>query len=287
MRILIFGGTGMLGHRLAMDLRHQHEVNVTVRDAEFVSTGIDSISPIRIFHDVNIEWYNIAGLLSLVSPHVVINCTGVHHHNEESKNVASMFSVNATFPGILATTCARLGIRLIHFSTDCVFSGDRGGYSEEDVPDARDLYGRTKRIGEIGGNHLTIRTSFVGREIRHHYNLLEWFLRQSQPIRGYTEAYFSGVTTNEISQILLDIILPNIDLKGLYHIAGPRISKYDLLLLARDVFDRDIDIQPDSQLKIDRSLNGDRFQQVTGYRSPDWRTMLEQIRHQSKVVEER
>lgn len=282
MRILIFGGTGMLGHRLAIDLQQEHNVAITVRGSGW---GIVPTGSIDIIPNMDVRSCNIANLLSRVSSDVVINCTGVHHHNVESKDAASMFSVNAIFPSTLATTCARMGIRLIHFSTDCVFSGDRGGYAEEDIPDARDLYGRTKRIGEIEGNHLTIRTSFVGREIQHKYNLLEWFLQQNQPIRGYTDAYFSGVTTNEISQILLDIILPN-RLKGLYHIAGPRISKYDLLLLARDVFDRDIEIHPDDQLKIDRSLNGERFQRATGYRSPDWRTMLEKIRHQSRVVEE-
>lgn len=284
MRILIFGGTGMLGHRLVIDLNRKHDVTITVRD-----DGWETVPtvPLVIIPNIDVRSCNIADLLSRVSPDVVINCTGVHHHNKESNDSASMHAVNAMFPIVLATLCTSMGIRIIHFSTDCVFSGNRGGYAETDIPDARDLYGRTKRIGEIGGNHLTLRTSFVGREIRHKYHLLEWFLQQEQPIRGYTDAYFSGVTTNEISQILLDIILPNRDLKGLYHIAGPRISKYDLLLLARDVFDKDLEIQPDDQLKIDRSLNGSLFEQATGYRPPDWRTMLEQIRHQSRVVEER
>jgi dTDP-4-dehydrorhamnose reductase len=282
MKVLIFGGTGMLGHRLSMDLRTEHDVTVTVRDL----VNINATPPIQVIKDVDVRSCDVTRLLSIVSPEVVINCTGVLHHHgdpgcfrrgEESKDPESMFSVNARFPSTLAAVCTQMGVRVIHFSTDCVFSGARGGYTETDIPDARDLYGRTKRIGEIEGIHLTIRTSFVGREITHKHNLLEWFLGQHQPVKGYTDAYFSGLTTNEISHILLTIILPNRDVKGLCHIAGPRISKYEFLLLARNVFDKDIEITPDDQLKIDRSLNGCAFERATGYQSPDWRTMLESV----------
>jgi dTDP-4-dehydrorhamnose reductase len=287
MRTLIFGGTGMLGHRLAIDLRKAHDVTATVQDTDPGLVKISHILPIKIIPGIDVRSCDIADLLSRVSPDVVINCTGIlHHHKEAIRDPASMLSVNATFPGVLATACARMKIRVIHFSTDCVFSGVRGGYSEADIPDARDLYGQTKRIGEIEGRHLTLRTSFVGREIRHHYNLLEWFLRQNQPIPGYTDAYFSGVTTNEISKILLKFVLPNDGLKGLYHIAGPRISKNDLLLLVRDVFKKNVEIVADGQLRIDRSLNGSRFERATGYQSPDWRTMLEQVKHQDAIIEE-
>jgi dTDP-4-dehydrorhamnose reductase len=195
-------------------------------------------------------------------------------------------SLNAMFPHRLSLICRTAKIRLIHISTDCVFSGKKGNYEETDQSDAEDLYGRTKFLGELHYPHcVTLRTSIIGRELKSHLGLIEWFLSQTGTIRGYTRATYTGFTTDEISHIIQDYVIPNPSLSGLYHVSSDPISKYDLLLLAREAYKKEIEILPDSEFFCDRSLISTRFREQTGYQPPSWQEMIEKLANGSSFYE--
>ena len=161
-------------------------------------------------------------------------------------------------------------------STDCVFAGDKGGYRESDPSDAKDLYGRSKYLGEVSYPHtITLRTSIIGHELQSANGLIEWFLSQQEKCSGYTRAVFSGVPTVVLAKIIRDVVIPRPELHGVYHVAGHPISKYDLLKLVAQVYGKSIDIVPDDQVVIDRTLNSERFQKATGYSVPEWGKMIE------------
>jgi dTDP-4-dehydrorhamnose reductase len=216
--------------------------------------------------------------ISEYEPAVVVNCVGVVKQREAAKQFIPSLRINALWPHLLAEAAGRWGGRVIHFSTDCVFDGTSGGYRETDRADADDLYGRTKLLGELTTpNGLTLRTSIIGRELSHFASLLEWVLAQKGSIKGFRRAWFSGVTTNQLAFFVRRLILDYPTLTGLFHVAGPRIAKYDLLCLIRDAFDLSIDVVPDDSFAIDRSLNGDQFLRVTGLTSPPWREMIAEL----------
>jgi dTDP-4-dehydrorhamnose reductase len=188
-------------------------------------------------------------------------------------------AINALFPHHLAKLCQAANIRLIHISTDCVFSGLRGNYQESDVADANDLYGRTKFLGEVSyENCLTLRTSLIGRELEQSHGLIEWFLRQKKKIiHGYTRAVFSGFTTNAFAEIITLIITKYPHMEGIWHVASEPISKFELLSLVKKFHGLDIQIEPDETFVCDRSLNADRFRQTTGFVPPTWPGMIEEM----------
>ena len=287
MRVLILGGTGMLGHRLWMDLSPAHEVHVAIRGpAEQVPmrqglprdglhAGIDAVRFDRLMETIR-----------LVQPDVVVNCVGVVKQSPAAQDPVSALELNSLLPHKLAQACLAVHCRLIHVSTDCVFSGAKGSYSETDLPDPVDFYGHSKLLGEVTGpGCLTLRTSFIGRELRDGTGLLEWFLAQTIQIRGYARAIFSGLTTIELARLIHQRILPRDDLHGIYHVAGAAISKYDLLLLARQAFGKTIEIERDTEFVCDRSLNGARFAEATGYRAPDWADMIGEAARDSGFYE--
>jgi dTDP-4-dehydrorhamnose reductase len=230
----------------------------------------------------------LAKLLRAHEPQVVINCAGVVKQRAEAKAALPSITINALLPQQLAALCAEWGGRLIHFSTDCVFSGRRGYYSEDDPSDAEDLYGKTKYLGEVAAaNALTLRTSIIGRELAHFQSLLEWFLRQNHSrVTGYQQAFYSGVTTNHLAEIVGDIIQHNPTLAGLFQVAGRTISKYDLLCLLRAAYKLDIEIIPDNSFHCDRSLNGERFRQATGYEAPPWPQLVAELAHDPTPYEQ-
>jgi len=175
--------------------------------------------------------------------------------------------------------------RLILFSTDCVFSGKKGGYTESDTADAEDLYGRTKLLGEIGDQShvVTIRSSIVGRELGTSHSLMDWFLSQSgRQIRGYTNALYSGLTTVEMARVVELVLIKQHEFAGLWHVASEPISKCELLMLAKEEFGLNVEIAPFSEFHCDRSLRGERFARETGYKAPDWCTMLRELAEVSK-----
>jgi dTDP-4-dehydrorhamnose reductase len=214
-----------------------------------------------------------------ITPGFIVNCVGVIKQREEAKAAVSAITLNALLPHQIAEYAREWGGRVIHFSTDCVFNGKRGCYTEDDPSDAEDLYGKSKFLGEVATeNALTLRTSIIGRELANFRSLLEWFLSQKgKSVRGFTRVIYSGVTTNYLADLVCRIISEHPSLSGLYQVTSPAITKHDLLCLIRDAFRLNIEIVPDENEVSDRSMVGDRFLQATGYRSPDWPGLVAQL----------
>jgi dTDP-4-dehydrorhamnose reductase len=224
--------------------------------------------------------------LAAVQPELVINCIGLIKQTPLADDPLSAIRLNAMLPHQLALVCQAAGIRLIHISTDCVFSGKKGHYSEDDPSDAQDSYGRTKFLGEVSYPHtVTLRTSIIGRELKSKLGLIEWFLSQEGEIDGYTRAIFSGVTTDELGRVIRDHVLPHPELSGVYHVSSEPISKYELLVLAKDAFAHPIRIRPFEKFVIDRSLDSARFRKVTGYEPPPWPTMMRQLAQDASLYD--
>ena len=211
-------------------------------------------------------------------PQVIVNCIGLVKQRSMASHTVPSIEVNALFPQRLAVLCRAHGIRLIHLSTDCVFSGRRGNYNEGNMPDATDLYGRSKLLGEVTeGNALTLRTSMVGRELTRKASLLEWFLAQTGPVTGFRRAIFSGFTTIELARIIERLIVEFPQAAGLYHVSSAPISKYDLLRLVRDRMRRGLEITPDDTFQCDRSLDSTLFRTRFDYQPPTWEAMVDEL----------
>ena len=213
-------------------------------------------------------------------PGYLINCIGIVKQRHEGKMAIPSITINSLLPHLLAEWSMSWSGRLIHFSTDCVFSGKKGNYCEDDPSDAEDLYGKSKFLGEVSeaSNALTLRTSIIGRELNHFKSLLEWFLAQNgKKVMGYKHVIYSGVTTNYIAELVGKIVGEFPKLSGLYQITSPALSKYDLLTRIADAYKLDIDIIPDEKELSDRSMSGERFVNTTGYKEPSWDYLLDQL----------
>jgi dTDP-4-dehydrorhamnose reductase len=218
-------------------------------------------------------------ILAAERPGYIVNCIGVIKQREASKAAVPSIALNSLLPHKLAEWAGGWGGRVIHFSTDCVFSGRDGGYTEASPSDAGDLYGKSKYLGEVAGkNALTLRTSIIGRELANFRSLLEWFLSQNgKSVRGFKRVIYSGVTTNYMADLVCRIVSAHPTLSGLYQVTGPAISKHDLLCMLRDAFRLNIEIVPDESEVSDRSMVGDAFLRATGYRPPDWPGLVAQL----------
>jgi dTDP-4-dehydrorhamnose reductase len=221
----------------------------------------------------------LEALLRNLAPQVVVNCVGVIKQRSAAKSPIPSIRINALFPHLLAECLARQGSRLIHFSTDCVFSGRKGNYAEDDPSDAEDLYGKTKFLGEVATpNALTLRTSIIGRELSQFASLLDWFLAQrGKTVRGFARVIYSGLTTNYLAKLVGDLIVDQPALHGLYQLASDPISKYDLLSMLRDAFGLDVELERETETVSDRSLDGTRFAAETGIRTPAWADLVEAL----------
>ena len=279
MRVLILGGSGMLGHRLWMELSPFHEVWVTVRKAAAEFPPLPNVDRSRIREGVDAaDFDNVIRAFASIEPELVINCIGLIKQHPLCNDPLTTIEVNARLPHRLSLVSRTAGIRLIHISTDCVFSGRRGCYTEHDAPDAEDLYGRTKLLGELTYPHtLTIRTSLIGRELTTRYGLTEWFLSQWRPVNGFKRAIFSGLTTRAFADVLLEYVIPTPSLRGLYQVSSEAISKHDVLQLMNKAFRKNLEIRPDCELVCDRSLDSSRFCATTGFKAPSWPEMIEMM----------
>jgi dTDP-4-dehydrorhamnose reductase len=289
MKILILGGSGMLGHRLWLNLSKHHETWVTVRGegAQILDVPGFSRHYIRTNVDALIEDQVIRALAS-IQPDLVINCIGlIKQQGHIAQDPIFSISLNSLLPHRISLICRTARIRMIHISTDCVFSGNKGHYLESDPSDAEDLYGRTKFLGEVAypPHTITLRTSIIGRELKTHLGLIEWFLAQSGTIYGYKKAIYTGLTTDEISRVILNQVIPHPELTGVYHVSSEPISKYDLLLLAKQAFKKEIEIKPEDVFSCDRSLDSTRFRQATGYTPPSWSEMIAELASNSDLYE--
>jgi dTDP-4-dehydrorhamnose reductase len=281
MKILVLGINGMLGHKAWQVLRARFGASAVFgamrqRRSEFA--GCELFAADRIVEDFDArDAAALHALLERVAPQVVVNCIGVVLRRPELDDPVAVIEINSLLPHRLAAWCGQAGARLIHISTDCVFRGERGGYTEGDPPDAIDLYGRSKALGEAPGA-LTLRTSIVGRELRGARGLLEWFLSQrGGRVQGYTRATWSGVSTLYLAELIATLIERFPALAGLYHVAGESLSKYDLLRHFDQAFGTRTAIVPDEGHAIRRDLDGSRFQTATGLRPPPWREMAAQV----------
>ena len=277
-RILVLGGSGMLGHKLVQRLDPRFETWATIRGDTPAPAAARILDPARIVTGVRVEaCESVDHALEQSNATTVVNAIGIIKQLDAARAAVPAIRVNALFPHELAAACAARGARLIHISTDCVFSGDRGSYIEDDIPDAHDLYGRSKLLGEVtdAQNAMTLRTSIVGRELQGALGLFEWFLSQrGGRVRGFSKAIFSGVTTVVLSDLIGDLIEREQQLSGLWQVSAAPIDKLTLLSELRDALRLDIEIDPDDSLVIDRSLDSSRFQSETGWRPPSWQTML-------------
>ncbi|HEY4216009.1 MAG TPA: SDR family oxidoreductase [Gemmatimonadaceae bacterium] len=283
MKVLVLGGGGMLGHKMFQQLAARFPDTYCTLRGTRSEAGFNGVIPAdlgTVLERIDAgHWPSLERLLSDLRPDVIVNCVGAIKQRAAAADALVSIALNALLPHQLASTVAGWNGRLIHFSTDCVFSGHRGSYAEDDVSDAEDLYGRTKFLGETAApNALTIRTSIIGRELRHHASLLDWFLSQSGlSVRGYTKALWSGVTTSHLADVVGDLVVAPTPLSGLYQLSSGCVSKFELLKLLRDAYAKRIEIVPDDDVHCDRSLNGQRFAAATGYRFPGWPALLQQL----------
>jgi dTDP-4-dehydrorhamnose reductase len=271
----------MLGHTVLRVMAEDAALEVIgVVRSESSACSLRGISTSRIVPAGNIENSDVlVALFESLRPDVVINCVGLVKQFAQSEDPLCALPINSIFPHRLAQLCSLVGARLVHISTDCVFSGAKGGYKEGDNPDAQDLYGRSKLIGEVDYPHaVTLRTSIIGHELNSAHGLIGWFLAQRGCVKGYTKAIFSGLPTYELAKVIRDLVLPHTNLHGLYHVAAQPISKYDLLEMLNLEYDTGLKIEPDDRLKIDRSLNASRFREATGYVPPAWPHLIAQMR---------
>lgn len=280
-KILVLGASGMLGNALLryFSAHSRHQVFGSVR-----SEGARALLPAalreKIIVGTDVEnMDSLIRLLNTVRPTVVINCIGVVKQLGEAKDPLVAVPLNTLLPHRLARLAETVGARLIHMSTDCVFSGTRGGYLESDFADADDLYGRSKLLGEVAyPNAITLRTSIIGIELAGARSLVSWFLAQTGPVRGFTKAIFSGLPTNEIARIIDKHVLDDAAMSGLYHVSADPIDKHSLLSMVAKAYGKNIEIEADPSLAIDRSLDSTRFRNRTGYSPAPWPELIAAMR---------
>ena len=281
MKIIVLGATGMLGHRLLSTLSEKHEVWGTMKSVKPIKFDIPNVDKEKIIGNIDVKCFgDVEECISEIKPEVVINCISIIKQVKLAKNHQESIYINSLFPHILAQCCVDNKCKMITFSTDCVFDGQKGYYDEIDLPNCIDLYGKTKHLGEVDylENVITVRTSMIGRELVPKGSLLDWFLQQyGKSINGFTKSIFSGFPTYTIAKIV-DKYLLDSNMKGLYHIASKPISKYDLLMLIKDLYDIDIVIHVEDQTCIDRSLDPLRFSKATGYIAPLWSELIKDLK---------
>ena len=271
--VLVLGATGMLGNAVLRLFSQSEGFRAlgTVRSGRAARLLPAELQG-SVLEGVDVEQFDsLARGIASARPDVVVNCIGVVKQLAEADDPLTALPINSLLPHRLARLCDLAGARLVHVSTDCVFAGTKGMYTESDFPDANDLYGRSKYLGEVDyPNAITLRTSIIGHELDGARSLLCWFLKQSDSIRGFTKAVFSGLPTVEMARVIRDFVLPRPELHGLYHVSAAPINKYDLLTLVAQVYGKSISIEPSDQLVIDRSLDSTRFRAATGYSPPAW-----------------
>jgi dTDP-4-dehydrorhamnose reductase len=283
MKIYILGIIGMLGSELFINF---------IKNKNFIVKGSTRKSSLKFFQkykrniDYNVSVNDIEKIKKNIlrfKPHCVINCVGsIKQKIGIVKNYKKIFYTNSVFPHKIYSIIKSTNIKLIHFSTDCVFNGVKGNYSEEDHLSANDIYGLSKYLGELKyPNTFTIRTSIIGHELNSSSSLIDWFLTQETSIKGYKKAIFSGLPTVELARIIRDYVIPHPHLRGVYNVSAVAITKYDLLSLVANVYNKKIEIYPDDQVNINRSLDSSKFCAATGYVVPSWPELIK-LMHANK-----
>ena len=280
MKILVLGASGMLGNAMLRVMSGQEAWSVfgTVRGAD---PALHAAAPSAVLiPGVHADQPDsLLAAFAQARPDVVINCVGLVKQLTNAEDPLVAVPINTLLPHRLARMCEVAGARLVHVSTDCVFSGKQGNYTELDQADAQDVYGRSKLLGEVDYPHaVTLRTSIIGHELRSAHGLIDWFLSQQARVKGYTEAVFSGLPTCELARVVRDFVIPHASLRGVYHVAAESISKHDLLQIVNREYGKNLQIEPDDKVKINRSLDASRFREATGYVAPAWPDLIAQMR---------
>jgi dTDP-4-dehydrorhamnose reductase len=280
-KILVLGASGMLGNAMlrVMAETGEHDVRGTARSPSILRHFEPTLAG-RILPGVDVEHFDaLTGVFQEIRPDVVVNCVGLVKQLAAVDDPLQALPINSLLPHRLARLCSLVGARLVHVSTDCVFNGASGNYRESDASNAEDLYGRSKFLGEVAYPHaITLRTSIIGHELTGAHGLVGWFLGQGKSVKGYRRAVFSGLPTVELSRIVRDVVLPRPALSGLFHVAAAPINKYELLKLVAAAYAKQIAIEPDDRVVIDRSLNADRFREATGYVAASWPDLIARMR---------
>ena len=280
-KVLILGGTGMLGHVLFSQYSERDDLDVyaTVRSTEGVEKWFAPTCMKRLQKGVDAHNFDtIVRAVATAKPDVVINCIGLIKQLPIANDPLSAISINSLLPHRISLLCKAAGLRMIHISTDGVFDGKKGGYTEKDEVNISDIYGMTKFLGEVSYPHcLTLRTSIIGHELKKKTGLVEWLLSQKEKVRGYTKAIYSGLPTIELAEIISDYILPNDSLSGIYHVSSEPISKYELLRLIAERYGKKIKIEPFDEVVIDSSLDSSAFRFLTGYIPPSWPELVNKM----------
>ncbi len=284
-KILVLGAAGMLGHKLVQRLSKSFPVTGTLRGHAIPDSSAAecALGSARLLFGINVEKdEEIKRAFKAAEPDVVINAVGIIKQLKEAKDPIPAITINALLPHRLAKLClsGTKRVRLIHFSTDCVFAGRDGPYHESDIPDAEDLYGRTKLLGEVGGpNNLTLRSSIIGRELKGAAGLVEWFVSQrGNGVSGFARALYTGLTTNVMAELVAGLIVDHPGLEGIWQVASTPINKYELLQMLERHYKLGITIVRDEQFSCDRRLDGSRFAGHTGFQAPNWETMIGDMR---------
>lgn len=276
------GANGMLGNAVLRFLAADSDFEVlgSVRSASAAAAVRERLPQVTLIGDVDAgDLVSLRRLFADVQPQVVINCIGVVKQLAGADDPAIAIPINAVLPHRLARLCEAHGARLIHISTDCVFSGNRGAYTEADEPDANDLYGRTKLMGEVDQPHaVTLRTSIIGHELQSVHGLVGWFTAQTGAVKGFNRAIFSALPTVELARVIRQHVIPHPELHGTYHVGADAISKYEVLSLVAREYGSRASLLPDSNLVMDRSLVSDRFNRASGYRPPPWPELVRRMR---------
>lgn len=280
MRVLVLGASGMLGNAMLRVLSQQSDwvVYGTLRSPNL---ALHELAPrAQLLHGIHADQPDsLIAAFTQSRPQVVINCVGLVKQLASAEDPLEAIPINGLLPHRLAKLCELTRARLVHISTDCVFSGNQGNYRESDLTDAQDLYGRSKLMGEVDFRHaITLRTSIIGHELGRDHGLVGWFLSQQGRVKGYTEAIFSGLPTCELARVVQDFVIPNTELHGLYHVAAEPISKHDLLHIVNREYGKNLQIESDDKVKINRSLDASRFREATGYVAPAWPDLIAQMR---------
>ena len=288
MKVLVLGGSGLLGHKLVQIFESRFETCATLHGQSDKYQGLDIFDGVKIIENFEAESTELATkVITDVEPDVIVNAIGITKHVPANDDLIRTLTINSIFPHRLAKIAADINSRLICISTDCVFSGEKGNYDETDAADAMDLYGKSKSLGEVvEGNCLTIRTSIVGRELFTRNSLVEWFLNnRGGRVKGFTKAIFTGFPTIVLAEIIADIIEKHSNLRGLYHVSSDKISKFDLLQLINDAMNVGVEIEADNELAINRSLDSRRFRNATGFVTKNWPEMIKLMADDARIYE--
>lgn len=278
--ILVLGASGLLGNAVLRVLAQSQALNVvgTLR-SDAVKARLQSVTDAALILPVDATRFSdLQKVMDEVRPGVLVNCIGATKHIDAGNDPSIAYMSNAVLPHSLAALTANAGCRLIHISTDCVFKGDKGMYRESDPTDATDVYGQSKAAGEVHyRNSITVRTSIIGHEIDTRRSLVEWFMMQGAECKGFRKAFFSGFPTVTLARIIRDHVIPHPEMHGLWHAAAPRVGKFDLLSMIAKTYGKQITIRPDDTFELDRSLDGSRFREATGFVSPDWPALVAEM----------